>query len=93
MKKDCDINQYLEDCQECQFCVKQITKNKNIELFVNVGDTVYFIDFPTNASINNKEKPCVKNGEVYKVQYSNDRGYERFRVDYQYKNKLGDYQL
>ena len=91
VRKKCEINQHLEDCKECQFCGNQITKNKSIELFVNVGDTVYFIDFPTNASIHSKEKPCVKTGEVYKVEYSNERGYERFRVDYKYRNKLGDY--
>lgn len=89
MKNGCEIKDVVETCEACQFCA--ITKNKQIELPVNVGDMVYFIEFPTNASVKNKELPTVKSAEVYKVEYSSERGYERMRIDYQYHNKLGDY--
>ena len=60
-----------------------------IELYTNVGDSVYFIEFPKSANITNNEKPYIQKATVNKVEYSNHKGYERFRVDFEFKNKYG----
>jgi hypothetical protein len=66
-----------------------ITKNKIIELPTNVGDFVYYIEYPTNANIANIEKPYIQKATVIKVEYTNNRGYERIRIDFEFTNKYG----
>lgn len=67
----------------------EITKNKVIELPCFVGDTVYYIQFPTQVI--NKEKPIIVPMKVEKVSYEAFKsGYEKIRVDTSYKNKFGD---
>jgi hypothetical protein len=67
-----------------------ITKNKIIELPTNVGDFVYYIEFPTSANIANKEKPYIQKATVIKIEYANNRGYERIRVDFEFTNKYSN---
>lgn len=67
-----------------------ITKNKIIELPCYVGDTVYYIQHPTNAATWGKEKPVIVPMRVTKVIYEATEGHEKVRIDVAYKNKLGD---
>jgi hypothetical protein len=71
-----------------------ITKNKIIELPCFVGDTVYYIQYPTNAASWCEEKPVIVEMKVSKISYEavSPKGetYEKIRVDTSYKNKLGD---
>lgn len=71
-----------------------ITKNKIIELPCYIGDTVYYLQHPTNAAVWCKEKPVIVQMKVTKISYNatNNKGqiYEKIRIDTSYKNKLGD---
>lgn len=74
--------------------MSEITRNKMIELPCFVGDTVYYIQHPTNAASWCKDKPIIVTMTVTKVSYeaTSNKGkiYEKIRIDTSYKNKLGD---
>ena len=68
-----------------------ITKNIVIELPCCVGDTVYYIQHPTNSASWCTDKPVIIPMRVIKVTYEAfESGYEKIRIDTSYKNKLGD---